>query len=127
MLYVHQVNNDSEKIKMAISIIDHFKGKLDDLDDKSEIDTISKELLEEINKEYQYLSGQKLNMIKLIKEYNQKMIKQMEEFNIPTLEEYLSKRFAFSSSKFVCEYCQYIAKNKNKKGNSDDETEIVIN
>lgn len=112
LLYVHQANNDSEKIKMAINIIDHFKSKLDFLDDKSEVDTISKELLEEINKEYQYLSGQKLNMIKLIKDYNQKLVKQMEEFNIPTLEDYLSKRFAFSTSKYVCEYCQYVAKNQ---------------
>lgn len=112
LLYVHQTNNDYEKIKMAINVIDHFKNKLDELDNKSEVDTISKELLEEINKEYQYLTAQKLNMIKLIKDYNQKMLKQMDEFNIPTLEDYLSKRFAFSVSKYVCEYCEYVGKNQ---------------
>lgn len=112
LLYIHQVNNDADKIKMGISIIDHFKEKLDELDNKSDVDTISKELLEEINKEYQYLSVQKLNMIKLIKDCNQKMTKQMEEFTIPTLEDYLSKRFAFSSSKIICEFCEYTAKNQ---------------
>jgi hypothetical protein len=112
LLYVHQANNDSEKIKMAINIIDHFKNKLDELDDKSEVDTISKEILEKINKEYQYLSAQKLNMIKFIKDSNSKIIKQLEEFNIPTLDDYLSKRFAFSVSKYVCEYCEYVGKNQ---------------
>lgn len=111
LLYVHEVNNDAEKIKIAINIIDHFKGKLEELDSKDDIDTISKELLEEINREYQYMCSQKLSMIKLIKDSNQKIIKQMEEFSIPSLDDYLSKRFAFSTSKYVCEYCQYLAKN----------------
>lgn len=111
LLYVHEVNNDAEKIKLAISIIDHFKSKLDELDNKDDVDFISKELLEEINREYQLLCGQKLIMIKLIKETNNKLVRQMEEFNIPSLEDYLSKRFAFSTSKYTCEYCQYPAKN----------------
>jgi len=111
LIYVHEVNNDAEKIKLAISIIDHFKSKLDELDNKDDVDFISKELLEEINREYQILCGQKLIMIKLIKETNNKLIRQMEEFNIPSLEDYLSKRFAFSTSKYTCEYCQYPAKN----------------
>ena len=111
LVYVHEVNNDAEKIKLAISIIDHFKSKLDELDNKDDVDIISKELLEEINREYQVLCGQKLIMIKLIKETNNKLIKQMEDFNIPSLEDYLSKRFAFSTSKYTCEYCQYPAKN----------------
>lgn len=112
LLYVHEVNNDPEKIKLAINIIDHFKSKLDEFANEDDIDTISKELLEEINKEYQNICCQKLNMIKLIKDCNNKMLKQMEEFQLPSLDNYLSSRFAFSSSKFVCDYCQYIAKNQ---------------
>ena len=112
LLYVHEVNNDPEKIKLAINIIDHFKSKLDEFSNEDDLDTISKELLEEINKEYQNICCQKLNMIKLIKDCNNKMLKQMEEINMPSLDNYLSSRFAFSSSKFVCEYCQYIAKNQ---------------
>jgi hypothetical protein len=111
LLYVHEVNNDSEKIRIAISIIDHFKSKLDEIDNKSEIDTISKDLLEDINKEYQNFISQKINMIKLIKDCNQKMLKQIDEFQIPTLDNYLSTRYAFAVSKFICEYCQYNAKN----------------
>ena len=111
LVYVHEVNNDAEKIKLAISIIDHFKSKLDELDSNDEIDTISKELLEEINREYQALCSQKIIMSKLIKETNAKLLKQLDEFNIPTLQDYLSKRFAFSTTKYTCEYCEYPAKN----------------
>jgi hypothetical protein len=112
LLYLHEVHNDAEKIKVAISIVDHFKGKLDELDNNTEIDTISKELLETINREYQNHAVQKINMIKLIKECNQKMLKQVEEIKLPSLEDYLSTRYAFSTSKFTCEFCGYVAKNQ---------------
>jgi hypothetical protein len=112
LLYLHEVHNDAEKIKVAISIIDHFKNKLDDLDSNTEIDTISKEVLDTINREYQNHAIQKMNMIKLIKDCNQKMLKQMDEVQMPSLEDYLSTRYAFSTSKFTCEYCGYIAKNQ---------------
>jgi len=112
LIYLHEVNNDAEKIRVAISIIDHFKEKLDELDDNSEIDTISKEILDNINREYQNHGIQKTNMIKLIKECNQKMIKQMDEIKIPSLEDYLSKKYAFSTSKYTCKYCGFIGKNR---------------
>jgi hypothetical protein len=40
------------------------------------------------------------------------MLKQMDEVQMPSLEDYLSTRYAFSTSKFTCEYCGYIAKNQ---------------
>jgi hypothetical protein len=57
LLYVHEANNDSEKIKIAIDLIDNFKLKLDELNSEKEMDgdIISKENLDEINKEYQNL------------------------------------------------------------------------
>jgi len=112
LLYLHEVHNDAEKIKVAISIIDHFKSKLDDLDSNTEIDTISKDILDTINREYQNHAIQKMNMIKLIKDCNQKLLKQMDEVQMPTLEDYLYTRYAFSTSKFSCEYCGYVAKNQ---------------
>ena len=58
------------------------------------------------------MAAQKTYMIKMIKENNQKLISQLEkDFIVPTLEDYLSKKFAFSTSKVVCEHCQFMAKN----------------
>lgn len=112
LLYVHEVNNDAEKIRVAISIIDHFKSKLEELDNNSEIDTISKETLDDINREYQNYVLQKSNMSKLVKDFNQKMLKQIDDINLPSLEDYLITRYAFSTSKFTCEYCDKVAKNQ---------------
>lgn len=116
LVYVHDVNNDPEKIKIAIEIIDHFKSKLDDIremsNDTSEIYHIQKDTLDEINREYQSFVVQKLTHIRTIKEMSQKMLRQTDEMKFPTLENYLLARYAFSSSKFVCEYCDYIGKNQ---------------
>ena len=40
------------------------------------------------------------------------MLKQVEEIKLPSLEDYLSTRYAFSTSKFTCEFCGYVAKNQ---------------
>jgi hypothetical protein len=112
LVYVHEVNNDAEKIKIAIDIVDHFKLRLDQLDTHSDVDTISKELLDTINQEYQIYISQKIMLTKTIKDFNQKLLKQVEDIQIPSLENYLSTRYATSSSKFNCQYCEFIGKNQ---------------
>ena len=112
LVYVHEANNDPEKIKIAIDIIDHFKSKLDDLGNETEVDMIPKEKLDAINNEVQYLVSTRLSLITLTKEYNQRMLKQLDEIKIPTLEDFLNTRYATSCSKFMCEHCEFVAKNK---------------
>jgi hypothetical protein len=56
--------------------------------------------------------SQKLNILKTIKDFNHKILKQVEDIVIPSLDNYLSSRYASSSSKYVCEYCEYIGKNQ---------------
>lgn len=112
LLYVHCVNNDPEKIKVAIDIIDHFKILLDDLEDTTATDTIPKEKLDAINAQFQAFAQSKLSLVKLAKEFNQKFIKQIDELKIPSLEEYLSTKYACSSTKVVCDYCERGFKNK---------------
>ena len=111
LVYVHEANNDPEKIKIAIDIIDHFKAKLDDLHTDSDTDSISKEKLDSINAEFQVFVSSKLSLVKLAKDFNQKLLKQIDDIKIPSLEEYLSSRYATSSSKYVCEFCSFCAKN----------------
>ena len=116
LVYVHDVNNDPEKIKIAIDIIDHFKAKIDELrsmgDGDTEIDQIPKDTLTEINREYQQFVINKLTHVRCIKEMSQKLLKQTDELKFPTLDLYLSTRYAFSSSKFICEYCGFPGKNQ---------------
>ena len=113
LLYLHKVEYDADKIKAAVDIIDHFKRALVDREHSSgETLSIDKEILDDINREYQIFTTNRLSHIKMIKDYNQKLIAQAEELKIPNLELYLSKLYASSSSKNdVCEHCDYAAKN----------------
>jgi len=77
LLYVHEVNNDAEKIKIAIDIIDNFKMKLDECSSSHDGYTIDKEILDEINKEYQLFATQKMLQIKTVKDFSTKMVKQL--------------------------------------------------
>jgi hypothetical protein len=112
LLFMHEVNYDAEKIKLGIEIIDHFKETLDKLDNKSDIDIIERDVLDSINKEYQECCSHKLNILKTIKDFSQKLLKQVDEIHFPNLEHYLSTRYTFSVGKMVCEYCNFVAKNQ---------------
>ena len=50
--------------------------------------------------------------MKTIKDFSQKLLKQVDEIHFPNLEHYLSTRYTFSVGKMVCEYCNFIAKNQ---------------
>ena len=112
LLYVHNVNYDPAIIKIAVDIIDSFKSKLDEItltDDYS----ISNDTLEEINKEYQLFVEQKLAQLKMVKDFSQKMIKSIEDVQLPSLEKMLSSRFGYTTSgKFICEKCHFVGKNR---------------
>jgi hypothetical protein len=133
LLYVHEVNNDAEKIKIAIDIIDNFKLKLDEIVvNNGDGYNIDKEILDEINKEYQLFATQKLLQIKMVKDFSSKMVKQLEELSFPCLEHFLSTKYAFSSSKYVCEFCEYVAKNQSamsahKRGCKGKNLDVIEN
>jgi hypothetical protein len=111
LLYIHNVNYNQDIIKIAIDIIDSFKSKLDEITLTDDY-PISKDNLEEINREYQLFAEQKLNQLKLVKEFSQKMIKNIEDLQLPSLEKMLSSRFGYiTSGKFICEKCNFIGKN----------------
>ena len=116
LVYVHDVHNSPEKIKIAVDIIDHLKDKIDVYEDEtSEQDSIPKEQVEYINAEYQNFVTSKMKLIKLSKEFNKNVLKQIEELTLPTLEGFLSNKYSIASSKFVCDYCDYVGKNQQSK------------
>ena len=113
LVYLHKVEYDADKIKAAIDIIDYFKEALGDVESgNGELVNINKETLDDINKEYQNFINNKLLHIKTIKDFQQKLIAQVEDIKVPALEHFLSKLYASSSSKEnTCDYCSYVAKN----------------
>lgn len=119
LVYVHCANNDPEKIKIALDIIDAFSNTLKLLEEEScseqDMNTISKEVTDHINAEYQNFLSKKNKTIKMAKEFIQTLVKQLEEFTIPSLEVYLASKYSLSSSKFVCEFCGFVGKSQQSK------------
>ena len=79
------------------------------------MNTISKEVTDHINVEYQNFLSKKNKTIKMAKDFIQTLVKQIEDFTIPSLESYLASKYALSSSKFVCEFCGFTGKNQQSK------------
>lgn len=113
LLYLHEVNFDVDKIKTAIEIIEHFKTKLDETVQTNDDYLIEKETLDEINKEFVSYTNQKYALLKLAKDFSEKMTASISDLKFPTLEKYLSTKFAFSTNQNenICRYCnKFISK-----------------
>jgi hypothetical protein len=114
VMFIHNVEYQPERIKIAIDIIDNLKLQMTEFNQVSEGTNLDKSILESINLEYQNFITQKMNHIKTIKEFNQKLISQIEEFNLPTLEHILNKMFTplSTTTQETCEYCNKVFKNQ---------------
>ena len=110
LLYIHDVNYDADKIKLGIEIIDMIKTTMCQ-NDTGKSDTIDKDTLNDINKEFHEVFSQKENLKRIMKDFNQKMLIQIDDIKLPKLEKYLSSRYTSSIVKMVCD-CGFIAKNQ---------------
>jgi hypothetical protein len=92
LVYISNCKYNSEKIKNSIELIYTLHEKLQLFN--NEINPIiSSSLLSEINNEYQMFLTYKESVIKFIKENNNTIIKQIENFKFDVLDKYLSTKF----------------------------------
>ena len=106
LVYVHDVNNDPDKIKLAVDIVDHLKCKLDEFYMVNASDNISQEVLDYINAEYQNFVSSKTALIKLTKDFNKKLLKQIDDLKLPSLEDsHLNLPLPPIN---LCEYCGFV-------------------
>jgi len=110
IVYIHNVAKDMNKIKGAIDILDHLHGKLKVI--TGDTYSMTSEELKRISEAYHNFLREKKNILLSIKEFSQKMIKNIEDLQLPCLEKMLSSRFGYiTSGKFICEKCNFIGKN----------------
>jgi hypothetical protein len=93
LVYIHSVDYDLEKIKTGLDIIDKLSIKLQDFNVGTEKNTITKEILDEINKEYQLFVTQKESIMRFIKENQKELLNQIEDIKFVNLDKYLSTKF----------------------------------
>ncbi len=112
IIFIHYANYDPQKILLAVNIIDHLEPIIINKSNNNE-ELISSETVLAINKEYQELASQKLNLIQSIKKNQQELIHQIQKINMPSLTKYLEKKFANTGKMgFNCEICNnFIGKN----------------
>ena len=111
LVFIHSANYDGHKIQLAFSIIDHLEPHVLAKNDEGE--TISSELLTLINKEYQELVRQKLNLIECVRKSQTDIIQQIQRIDLPALTKYLDKKFANTGKTGLgCDICNvFIGKN----------------
>jgi hypothetical protein len=104
---MHEVNYDADKIKLAVDIVENFKLKLDDTRAVSgNKATISVETLEEINKEFSSYVSQKHVLIKILKDFSDKMNTEINNIKFPVIERILAKFFTSSNPlETTCRFC----------------------
>jgi len=116
-VYIHNGEFDPNKIKAAVNIIDHLYNKLNEFNNTSDFKiTIEKEMLDEINKEYQSFIQQKDTIITAVKESHKNILSQIDDFKFPCLEKYLSTKFSpiIYKQGFKCDICKLFNANNLK-------------
>jgi len=117
LVYVHHCDYNEEKIKTAVDIIDSLSVKIKELNIDDENNCISKEILDDINEEYQTFISQKEMMMTILKDFQKKMTTQIEDFRMPVLDKYLEPKYAscVKAKCYTCELCNTFT-SSNKQG-----------
>jgi hypothetical protein len=118
LVYVHNTDYSEDKIRTATDIIDSLSSKIEEFSEGEEIN-INKEILQEINDQYQEFVTKKDALIGMTKDFSKKALLQLEEMKFPSLEKYLSGYFSSATktnrlnNQYVCDICNvYISTTK---------------
>lgn len=111
LIYLHNVNYNSDLITSAVQIIDMITQKIDLVN----IDTekISKDTLEDIQKDFMIFLRQKTRLIDMSKKYHKETMRMIEEIGLPSIAKFLSVNFSNTELlAHTCKYCNRSFKNK---------------
>jgi regulator of sigma D len=123
LVFVHQAEYSQDKIKPAIEIIDilsakikQYSGTISGSEGDMITELIEKNVLDEINKEYQLFVSQKEAIIQGLRESQRKVVSQIEEFKFPSLDRYLSSKFTAPMPRngHKCDLCKTFMANNLK-------------
>ena len=115
LVYIHHVEHDAEKIKTGIEIIDHLSSKIKDFYvNEHHGFTIEKDTLDSINAEFQVFLAHRDALIMSVRDFQKKMIAQIEELKMPELQIYLCGKYATAQNlQYACHECGEMFAKKN--------------
>ena len=111
LIYLHNVDYDPHLISSAVQIIDMITQKIDLTNINTE--KISKETLDEIQKDFMIFLRQKTRLLDMSKKYHKEIQHMIEEIDLPSVSKFLS--INFSNTELLthrCEYCERCFKSK---------------
>lgn len=118
LLYIHNVEYNSQIIKTAVDIIDSLSDKIEDLKNDDENDfIIPKDVLEEINKEIYNFNERRRNMLNMLKDFNGKMEKELQQLDFTSLSKYVSSKLGVITNEnpvIICDICNNFKAHSNK-------------
>jgi len=105
LVYIHNMNYDPEKITVACDIIDHLTDKLKHHTDKCT--TVPEDILSSINQQYQSFLEKREKIILNLNEHHKRMVADMKELTLSTLNDLLSSTFATTKlNTLICDICK---------------------
>ena len=115
LVYIHHVEHDAEKIKTGIEIIDHLSSKIKDFYvNEHHGFTIEKDTLDSINAEFQVFLAHRDSLVMSVRDFQKKMIAQIEELKMPELQIYLCGKYATAQNlQYACHECGEMFAKKN--------------
>ena len=109
LIYIHNMNYNSDNIIVACDIIDNLYEKLILI--KKNIGTINidEETLNKINEEYQIFINNQQILINQIQEQTKINILSIKKLELPNITSLLLTKFTVKNNKYKCKDCDYIA------------------
>jgi hypothetical protein len=106
-IYIHDMNYDPDKLRLAVDIIDNLYSKLKISINKNKDITIDTDTLELINNEYQTFIQKRDLAINHVKDSYKKTIQYIEELELMNLNKFLNLKLSFNNtSTLECEICK---------------------
>jgi len=146
-IYIPNCQYDTEKLKIAIDVIDNLSAKLKIINNANEVDEdhmypTTKTDIEDLANEYRNFAVQKLSIIEMVKASSKLLLDKLEDIQLPKIKNILTKFGMIENENLKCPHCNiYEGKNKaslsahfrnckansfKKKDDSDSSSEIII-
>lgn len=106
-VYIHQLENSVEKLQIAVDMIDTLSAKMGDfcIDGEHKY-SIPKEVLDDVNREYQQFIIQKETILSMIKEQHKRLLGQIDDMRFSSLDKYLATRYSSCKKQgYTCDLC----------------------
>jgi hypothetical protein len=118
-VFIHHLEKNPERIKLAMEILDTMSDKLSEFQGNGisaggagstggmlEKFYVPKEIMDDINREYQTYVVNKENLILYMKETHKKALGQLDDIKFPSLDKYLATKYSpLKKQGYTCDLC----------------------